>query len=178
MKTQSNNSVILLPSWLRHGNTDQDQVLDTLPAIQATLLEATGNTLRSIRINTPNLETELYDYDPFISALTGFVRGNRHASIQILVQNSDDAIKRGHGLIRLAQRLTSSIEIRTPASEEHFTQASFIIFDNAGFLYRNIGDRTAVYNQQCKQRAGKLLEIFTPAWEQAEQDIETRRLSL
>ena len=178
MNTQPTNPAVLLPVWLRHGNTELDQPLDSLPDIQAAILEATGNTLRSIRINTPNLESDLYDYNPFISALTGFVRGNRHASIQILVKNSADAVKRGHGLIRLAQRLTSSIEIRTPTSEENFTHSSFIIFDNASFLYRNIGSHTAVYNNQCKQRATKLLEIFTPAWEQAEQDFETRRLSL
>ncbi|MBI3188888.1 MAG: hypothetical protein HYZ31_13620 [Gammaproteobacteria bacterium] len=178
MNTQSNNPVVLLPSWLRHGNTESDQPLDSLPDIQATILEATSNTLRTIRINTPNLEYDIYDNDPFISALTSFVRGNRHASIQVLVQNSNDAIQRGHGLIRLAQRLTSSIEIRKPGSEDNFNNSSFIVFDNAGFLYRHTGSHAAVYNNQCKQRATRLLELFTPAWEQAEQDPETRRLSL
>jgi len=178
MNTQSNNPVILLPSWLRHGNTEQDQPLDSLPDIQAAILEATNNTLRTIRINTPNLESDLYDYDPFISALTAFVRGNRHANIQILVQDSREAIQRGHGLIRLAQRLTSTIEIRKPTSEENFNNSSFIIFDNSGFIFRNSSAHTGIYNNQCKHRAAKLHEIFTPTWEQAEPDIETRRLSI
>jgi hypothetical protein len=178
MNTQHNSPAALLPTWLRFGNIEHDQTMDSLAHIQAAILEATNNTLRTIRINTPNLESDLYDYDPFISALTAFVRGNRHANIQILVQNSNDAIQRGHGLIRLAQRLTSAIEIRKPASEDNFSNSSFIVFDNASFLYRNIGSHTAMYNNRCKQRATKLLELFTPAWELAEQDPETRRLSL
>lgn len=178
MNTQPDKTPVQLPTWLRFGNTENDQTLDSLQHIHSTLVEATRKTLRSIRINTPNLEHELYDHDTFISALTGFVRCNRHASIQILVQNSREAIHRGHGLIRLAQRLTSTIEIRKPTSEENFNNSSFIIFDNSGFIFRNSGAHTGVYNNQCKHRATKLLEMFTPNWEQAEQDTETRRLSI
>jgi hypothetical protein len=174
----STKPTILLPSWLRFGNTEQDQLLDSLQHIQTAILEATHKTLRTIRINTPNLEHDLYDHDPFISALTGFVRGNRHASIQILVKDSRDAVTRGHGLIRLAQRLTSTIEIRKPTSEENFNLSSFIVFDNSGFIFRSSGSNSAVYNTQCKHRAAKLLEVFSPTWEQAEPDVDTRRLSI
>lgn len=178
MNTQPDNTPVQLPIWLRFGNTELDQPLHSITHLHTAILEATSNTLRSIRINTPNLESDLYDHDAFISTLTGFVRGNRHASIQILVQNSREAIHRGHGLIRLAQRLTSTIEIRKPTSEENFNNSSFIIFDNSGFIFRNSGAHTGIYNNQCKHRAAKLLEMFTPNWEQAEQDTETRRLNI
>ena len=174
----NNSEHINLPDYLRQGNIEQDQLLQTLQQMQNALITATGNTLRSIRINTPNLEYALYNHDPFISALTGFIRDNRHASVQILVQDIREAIQQGHALIRLAQRLTSSIEIRKPTSKDNFKQASFVVFDNIGFFYRNAVGNTGVYNQQCKHRATNLLEFFTPAWEQAEQDIETRRLSI
>lgn len=178
MNTHPDKTSVQLPSWLRFGNTEQDRALESLNAIQSAILEATTNTLRTIRINTPNLEHDLYDHDPFISALTGFVRGNRHASVQILVKDSRDAVTRGHGLIRLAQRLTSTIEIRKPTSEDNFNLSSFIVFDNSGFIFRSSGSNSAVYNTQCKHRASKLLEIFTPTWEQAGPDVEIRRLSI
>jgi hypothetical protein len=178
MSTKPDNNTVLLPGWLRFGNIEQDQILETLDQMHAALLQATQNTLRSIRINTPDLEHDLYDYDPFISALTEFIRDNRNASVQVLVQDTRLAIQRGHGLIRLAQRLTSSIEIRKPADEITANTASFIVFDNTGFIFKNSNANTGLYNSQCKPRATKLLEIFTPAWELAEQDIETRRLSI
>ena len=178
MNTEPNNNDLQLPSWLRFGNTEQDQMLHSLADMHTAMLEATRNALRSIRINTPDLENDLYDYDPFISALTAFVRNNRHASIQILVQDTRSAIQRGHSLIRLAQRLTSSIEIRKPASKDQYNNSSFIVFDNAGFIFKTNHSNSALYNKQCKPRATKLLEIFIPAWELSEQDIETRRLNI
>ena len=178
MNTEHDNHSVLLPGWLRFGNTEHDQLLRTLADIHTALLDATQNALRTIRINTPDLESDLYDFDPFISALTGFIRDNRHANVQILVQNTRSAIQHGHRLIRLAQRLTSSIEIRKPASEDKVNTSSFIVFDNSSFIFKNNNTNSGLYNSQCKPRATKLLELFAPAWELAEQDIETRRLSI
>lgn len=169
---------VQLPAWLRQGNTQEDQRLLTLDTLQQALCQCASNALRNIRICTPDLEADIYDHQPFADALLSFVRGNRHARIQILVQDSSHAIRYGHRLIRLAQTISSSMEIRKTSADEKFLDDSFLIADMSSFVYRSPGLHTGVHNSNCKHRSQKLLDMFTPVWNIAEPDIETRRLNL
>ena len=172
-----NESIIELADFHKQGNAEQDTVLNDLNEIKAACITVADLALRSINIITPNLEPQIYDNPEFINKLLNLCRGNRHASVRILVKDSSQVIKRGHGLIRLAQRLTTAIEIRNPM-EEYLTQNfGFLLADNTGFVYRkNCDIHKGISNPDCKYRGNTLMDLFNNAWEHSELDMQIRRL--
>ncbi|MFW2372642.1 MAG: hypothetical protein ACN4GM_05925 [Gammaproteobacteria bacterium] len=166
-----------LADFHKQGKADDDLALTNLDEIKIASINVADQALRSIYIVTPNLEPLIYDNPDLLDKLLTLCRGNRHASIRILVKDSSTAIKRGHGLIRLAQRLTTAIEVRKPM-EEYLTQnLGFLLADNSAFVYReNCDMHKGISNLDCKYRGNALLELFNQAWEHSELDEQIRRL--
>jgi len=88
----------------RKGNVESDIQLSSAKEISDAVIQATENTLRTIKIFTPDLEAEIYNNDEFRKQLLTFTQGNRHAQIQILVDDISNALQSGHKLIGLAQQ--------------------------------------------------------------------------
>lgn len=171
-------SLFELSDFERTGNIDLDVHFTDLDSARRSVKLLTQQALKNIRIFTPDLEIELYN-DDFCEKLLAMVRGNRYAQIQILAFETTSAINKGHPLLRLAHELTSTIEIRIPAEEYQETSISFILADNSGFVFKKESrTQDGIYNPDCKYRSQKLAEIFTTAWEHAEPDPQTRRLSI
>lgn len=166
-----------LTDFHKQGKTDNDTVLSNLDEIKSACVTVADQALRSINIITPDLEPNIYDNQDFLDKLLNLCRGNRHARIQILVKDSTLAVKRGHGLIRLAQRLTTAIEVRNPL-EEYLTQNSgFLLADNSAFVYRkNCDTPKAISNTDCKFRGNALQDLFNQVWEHSQLDDQIRRL--
>ena len=172
-------SIFDLSDFERQGQIENDVAFHNLEEAIAQLHQATADIHRSVQIYSPDLEPALYNNSTFIDNLLNMARGNRHARIQALVMDTSAAIKRGHGLLRLAQTLTSTIDIRIPSEEYQDDNLAFILIDRTRFLYRtDIKKFQGIYNPDCKVRANKLSEIFTLAWEHAEPDLEARRLTI
>lgn len=172
-----NDNISLLPDFEKQGKNENDIILNDVDGFRTALLEVSKDTLRTINILTPDLEPAIYDYQPFLDNILELCRGNRHARVQILVQNSEPVIKRGHGLIRLAQRLTSAIEIRNPHEEYVSVRSAFMVADSQRFVYReNTETYRGIYNMDCRYRSKSLEELFTQMWEHSEADVQLRRL--
>lgn len=162
----------------RKGNTESDIQLSSAKEISAAVIQATEITLRTIKIFTPDLEAELYNNDEFRKQLLAFTHGNRHAQIQILVDDITTALHNGHKLIGLAQQISSIITIKDTPADFQGTNISFIVFDQAGFIFKpDKTSQTAIFSK-CKNRTNKLYEFFMDVWDQAEQNSHTRRLSI
>ena len=162
----------------RKGNIESDVQLNSAQEISATVNQATENSLRSIKIFTPDLESEIYSNDEFRKQLLAFTQGNRHAQIQILVDDISIALQYGHKLIGLAQQLASIVTIKDTPTDYQGTHISFILFDQAGFIFKPDSTSHSAVSSSCKNRSNRLHEFFTSAWEQAEQNSHTRRLSI
>ena len=176
---ESTQQVGSLPKFLRHGNTDEDVVLNSMIEIQENILLIINQSLRKLKIFTPNMESNIYDNQLIEESLLAFARGNRHANIQILVQDIDEAIHYGHALIRLSQKLTSSMEIRAFTDNSMSERHSYIVSDNAAFLYRGDYQKDkGLMNLNCKHRNEALTELFDTGWRQAEQEKRIQRLSI
>lgn len=166
-----------LPRFLRYGNTDEDVILDTLDDVQANISQIIRHSLRTVKIFTPTLEADIYDNELITDSIMAFARGNRHARIQLVVQNIDEAIHYGHALIRLSQKLTSSMEIRSFADHSITEQHAYLLSDTTFFLYRSdYHEQTWVLNKNCKQRNKALTELFDLAWNSCQQDVRIKRL--
>ena len=162
----------------RKGNTKNDIQLSSAQEISAAIIHATEKTLRTIKIFTPDLEAEIYSNDEFRKQLLAFTQGNRHAKIQILVDDIGNALQSSHKLIGLAQQLSSIVTIKDTPVDYQGTHISFILFDQAGFIFKPDNTSHSAISSNCKNRSNKLHDFFTSAWEQAEQNSHTRRLSI
>ena len=162
----------------RKGNTENDIRLNSAKEISDAVIQATENTLRTIKIFTPDLDAEIYNNDDFRKQLLTFTQGNRHAQIQILVDDISTALQSGHKLIGLAQQLSSIVTIKDTPADYQGTHISFILFDQAGFIFKPDSTSHSAISSSCKNRSNKLHEFFTSFWEQAEQNSHTKRLSI
>lgn len=133
-----------------------------------------------VAIFSQQLEPLLYHQPAVCQKIAQLARNPQHASVRIIAQSTRSVSSQGHCLIDLAQRLPSAIQIRIPQTEElqHFSESWLIVDDHAivqisdpqryeGSVIEN--DRLHVKSQ---------LDFFNHAWENSEQDQNTRRLSL
>jgi len=171
-------SIFDISNFEREGNTQNDILLDNSNDVREAANTLIESALRSIKIFTPDLQRDIFDNDAFRESLLKFVRGNRHAQIHILVNDSSHAIHHGHRLIRLAQQLTTAMQIRNTPEDYQETSMAFMLIDHSDFVYKPNYSSSNALLSSCKHRGNKLLEFFTPAWEHAQVDPQIRSISI
>jgi len=135
---------------------------------------------REVYIYTRDLDPLLFDTEAALDALKRVAVRGRGASIRVLIQDPQQAIRRGHRLIPLAQRLASVFILRTPTQAEDLQYASaFVLNDAFGFYFRTLGTRFdgEVVNH-APGRHAQLLEYFRQVWERSETSEELRQLAI
>ena len=135
---------------------------------------------REVYIYTRDLDPLLFDTEAALDALKRVAIRGRGASIRVLIQDPQQAIRRGHRLVTLAQRLTSAILLRTPTQAEDLQYASaFVLNDAYGLYFRTLGTRFdgEVVNH-APGRHAQLLEYFRQVWERSETSEELRQLAI
>jgi len=160
------------------GNTENDLHLQSTEEVGEAIINLSASALRSIKIFTPDLEHTLYDTNIFRESLLNFARGNRHAQVQVLVSDISFSVQRGHRLLRLAQQLTTAMKIKITPEDYLDTNISFIQVDQTGFIFKKDSTKPHAIYSNCKNRSNKLLEFFTPAWEQAEQAPQSQQIHI
>lgn len=133
-----------------------------------------------IAIFSQQLEPLLYNHAEICDMISALARKNRHSTIRILSLGTQSAASDGHCLINLAQRLSSSIQIRIPTTPElkRFSE-SWLIVDNHSICQINNPDRyegSAIENNRLHVKTQ--LEYFDHAWENSQPDRNTRRLHI
>lgn len=135
---------------------------------------------RHICIFSQQLEAPLYNHQKICDLLSELARKNRHSSIRILAQQTKSIAADGHCLIQLAQRLSSSVQIRNPTTTElqRFSK-SWLIADDHSIVQIDNPQRyegSVVENDRIHVRTQ--LEFFDHAWENSQPDQNTRRLNI
>ncbi len=134
---------------------------------------------RELVIYTRDLDPALLDTREALDALRSFATGARDAMLRVLVQDLRRAVQEGHGLITLAQRLSSHVSIRVVETEPDLQYAAgFILNDQGGYVFRPIATRpeaSACLRDRARQR--QLLSYFNEVWERARPASELRPLS-
>lgn len=162
----------------RQGHIENDVLLNSAHEIVESIINNAENTLRTIKIFTPDLEHEIYNNDDFRTALLDFSRGNRHAQIKILLSDITNALHNGHMIIGLAQQMPSIITIKDTTIDFQAMNIAFSLFDQTRFIFKPDKNSHMAIQSSCKNRSDKLNDFFISAWEQAEQNSHTRRLSI
>ncbi|MBT3505270.1 MAG: hypothetical protein HN475_05790 [Piscirickettsiaceae bacterium] len=125
------------------------------------------------------LDNVLFDHAEVMAGLSAFSRRTPRAQARFIVHDSQQAIAQGHRLIALAQKLTSSIHIRISSEKYKGLKQTFLLIDNAAFLYSQTASR---YNDRVcfddVSESRQLQKLFNTIWEYGSPDPMTRRLTL
>jgi hypothetical protein len=142
-------------------------------------LELVRQARREVYVVTHDLDPPVYNQEAFIDALSAFARQSRYSHARFLIRNSDKALKQGHRLLPLAQRLSSRIKLHNPGFEHRDFIEAFIVVDGIGYIWRQLANRfdgEASFKAPLKGR--DLRALFLEMWERSEPDPQLRRLQI
>ena len=139
---------------------------ESLPALTAAMQRLIGEARYAIALYTRDLEPGLLDQAPLLEALRALAVRGRGAQLRILVQNPETALREGHRLLPLAQRLPSIILMRQPVEEADLQYpGAFMVNDRGGYLLRALAARCeAAGNSHAPGRAAQLGAYFDQVW--------------
>jgi hypothetical protein len=164
---------------LELGITDRPLHLRAPAEHRELVLAMARQARRTIHIHTRDLDPAVYDDSDLEEALTQFVLQSKNCQIKILVQDTSRAVKQGHALVRLAQKLSSRVVIKVPDPEHLDYNQAFFVADVAGYIRRPVADLYAAEaNFKAPFEARKLIQYFDEAWERADADPNLRQLFL
>jgi hypothetical protein len=134
---------------------------------------------REILIASYDLDARIYSNQEFVDALSAFVRSHRNAHVHILVWKNGQAVKHGHRLIELAQRLSSRIKIHDPDPVHAEFIESYMVVDGIAYFRRPLADRfEGIANFHAPIIARELKDQFNTMWERSTPSSEFRRLKI
>jgi hypothetical protein len=134
---------------------------------------------RSLCIQSPHLDHEVFNQPELAEAISAFARGSRHSEIRILISDNRPLLQRGHRLLQLARRIPSAMHFRVLPEHPNWKGESLVIGDRNAYLFQpqNKG-RTAFGDSDARADTLKYLERFNELWRAAQQDSNLRALSL
>ena len=149
---------------------------DTLAAVS---LDLARQARRTLDIVSRHLDSSIYDHDAFIDAVKALALRHRHARVRLLVIDLRPLVTQSHRLLDLADRLPSTIAMRTAALQHKNFNEAFLIADNLGYVHRQFSDRyDGVADFAGRRMASALADRLAEMWERGEPDPNFRRLQL
>lgn len=134
---------------------------------------------RKLYIVTPDLEPERFNTGEFADAISAFARKNRHAEARILIAEPAIAIRWGHRLVRLSQRLPSSLMIRQFNQEDLPLKEIWMLADGLSVLRRDSFELLkGSLSARSVPHAQRMVEWFEERWERSRQVPEFRQLDI
>ncbi len=161
------------------GQSDEDIELTSAEANRRIALELVRQAKREVYIMSYDLDAPVFSHQEFVEALSRFVRSSRYAQAHILLQTPDKAVKQGHCLISLAQRLSSQIRLHHPGPEHRDYFETFMVVDGIGYFKRLLADRyEGIACFKAPIAARDLRDLFLMMWERSEPETQVRRLQI
>jgi predicted GNAT family N-acyltransferase len=138
-----------------------------------------SQTRTELLILTADLEPSLYDQAPVIAAARRLaVDRAGHEPVRILLDDPETPIKRGHRIIELSRRFSSSIQIRCPP-EDQLGNEPYLLADGLGCARRRAGTRDELaVDFHDPAHARQMRRTFERLWERSGAHPGLRRLFL
>ena len=134
---------------------------------------------RHLRIYSHRLDHEVFDNPELASALTRLVRRGRQSDIRILINDAMPMTSRGHRLLELSRRLSSTISIRVLDEHPELPEATFVVRDNDGILYKpDEHGANGFYEPGSRASAKRFVTAFDTLWRWGQIDPRLRRLTM
>jgi len=168
-----------MPTHFDLGKTDAEILFKRAVANRNAAISLVKQGHLAVSIYTQDLDPQILNDKDFAQHLLSMAKHYHQMQIKILVKDSMKAVKSGHVLIRLAQQLSTHIEVKMIPDIYNEVRASFMVVDRTGFYFRQTASEfIGSVNFNSKPRAAKLLEFFADVWEKAEPDPHFRKLHL
>ena len=164
---------------LRLGSSSEEFETASRDEVAAVAGRLAAQAQRQLLLHAETLSPEIYDRPAFLEAVRQFSRQHRQTRFLILIQDSRQAVQRGHRLIELSRQLSSTIEFRRPAHQYRQFHEGFLLADTTGYLHQRIPSRyegSASFNAPGKTADWE--KYFMEVWERSEPDLELKRLYL
>ena len=152
---------------------------DAIAAVRLQLLAAARYKLA---IHLPVLPASAFSSAAELAELRRIAMAGRGSEIRIVLGDPQSAMRAGHRLLDLAQRLPSVLRIRTPSDEDQSTTtetSAWLLNDCAGYLFQPDATR---WDGRAALRDGPghapLLLQFEQIWERAIPATELQSLGL
>ncbi|WP_426689125.1 GNAT family N-acetyltransferase [Rhodanobacter ginsengiterrae] len=131
-------------------------------------------------IYLPLLGNDAYASAQELAELRRIAISGRGAQIRILLHDPAAALRGDHRLVALAQRLPSTVQIRTPVEEADRAYVSaYLLNDVGGYLFLPEADRTPGRAARCDRASqAPLQQHFEDVWERAERASELQSLNI
>lgn len=115
---------------------DGPRAINGREALAAARLQLLAATRHRLVLHLPLLGRDDYGNDAELAELKRIATSGRRAEIRILLHDPAAALRDGHRLVLLFQRLSSSMAIRTPVDEvDSQNTAAWLVNDTGGYLY-------------------------------------------
>ncbi len=138
---------------------------------QQAISQLVAQAERHVDILTHNFTPEIYDNPLCFEVFEALALRSRHSRIRILIQQPKQVAQRGHSLLSLAQRVSSSFILRHPTLQHRTIEESFLIVDGLGFMHCPYRDALkSEVNFKDAYTAKSLQQLFNTVWQASEQD--------
>lgn len=148
------------PRYLPAGNADE---------IAAARLHLLMRTRRQLAIQLPRLERDVFAGAAEWAELRRIAAAGRGAQIRILLHDPAAALREGHRLIGLVQRLPSVLLVRTPVEDVDLAATTtYLLNDTGGYLLQPDATRAqgrAAFADPASRRP--LEQRFNEVWERS-----------
>ena len=133
-----------------------------------------------LAVYQPSLPADAYAAAAELDELRRIATSGRGAEIRILLHDAGAALRAGHRLVALAQRLPSTVLVREPTDEMDLAYGSaYLLTDAGGYLFLPEADQPKG-RAALADRAGQapLLQHFNEVWERASRATVLQPLDL
>ncbi len=137
--------------------------------LAAAALRIITDARHGFALHTPDLEPDLFEQPALLEAIRRLAVRGRGTQVRILVQDPEPALRNGHRLLALIQRLPSILLVRQPVEEADRQYAgAFLINDRGGYLQRTVASRPQAHGSThapgpCAQLAGYFEQVWNRA---------------
>ncbi len=154
-----------------------DGPLESLSDNRAAADHLAGEVRRELLVFSRDMDPNVLNRGEWLEAVRQFVIRSRHTQLRVLVIDPTRAIREGHGLVRLGQRLSSHIHLHR-VNEDHADRADcFIVADDLAYLYRpNAARWEGRWSTRSGADARQLRQDFDDMWQRSLPEPEFRKL--
>jgi len=161
------------------GETDGRLMLSTREENRLASQHMAAQARNTICIASRDLDAAIYDTQEFCDGVRHLATSNRAARIQIMVWDTSRIINDGHRLVELMRRLTSFIDIKTPARQHTDYNEALLVVDETAYIHRELADRfEADANFNARREATHYAKQFKEMWDYGLHDPNLRRLHI
>jgi predicted GNAT family N-acyltransferase len=154
--------------------------LDEPRLLQLSVAAMAAQARRELRLSTPDLEPILYDQTAFLDNVTRLAVDRRgRLPVRILLIDAEPALHRGHRLIELSRKLSSTVQIQAVPAELAEQCDHYLLADDSGYCLRRYATpETALVDFNATASVRRMQRGFDQLWAQREVHSGLRRLHL